>query len=322
MNRKFILIGTILLFSVQLFSQKISIRAIVDTNIIEFANQTTLRIQVQADKSNNLFFPQFKDTIGDGVEFVEEFPVDTINENPFTVEKAYTITSFKDSIRTIPQLPVIVNTDTIWTHQIQILVTPLNIDSSFVADLDTTQIIPIFGIKKPMDAPFTFKEFWLRFGRWILLALGIIALITVLYWVLYRIIKNQPIKILEKPKEPAHIIAFRKLEELKNKKIFEQENSKEYYSELTGILKTYIEHRFRIAAVEQTSTEILNSFNHIKLIDIEQFDALRAILNTADLAKFAKYNPLQNINETNFDLTYKFVDKTKIVIEEIKGKIE
>ncbi len=308
----------ILITTVQLYGQT-SVNTVVDTNIIEFGNQTKLRIQMQVAENQNIIFPRFKDTIGDGIDFVEEMPLDTISQKPFTLEKTYVIAGFKDSIRTIPALPVLVDTDTVWSSVTKILVQPLYIDSATMAKVDTTHLFKIFDIdiNPPMDKKMTFKEFWIRFGRWITLALGIILVLAAIFWFAYRAYKNKPIKILEKPKEPAHLIAFRQLEDLKNKKIFATEKSKEFYSELTGILRLYIEYRFSLPALENTSTEILDNFDQNKeLIDNEQFEALRTILETADLAKFAKYKQLQNVNEANFELTYNFVEKTKLVVVE------
>lgn len=310
--KKHTLILLLTIISIQLLGQTVNLRAVLDTNVIGFADQTVLRLQVQSKMNTEIFFPEIKDTISDEVEIVEDLGIDTVSITPFVIEKSYLITSFEDSIRNIRSLLVIVNRDSLWTNKLKILVVPLDVDSTLIASLDTTQVIPIFDIKQPFDAPFTFQEFWLRFGKWILLGLGILLVIGIIIWIINRKLKNKPIVILEKPKEPAHIIAFRRLNELKKDEVFHQDNTKEYYSELTDIVRTYIEQRFRISALENTSTELLKSFDHTKLITNEQFDLLRLLLNTADMAKFAKYKPLQNTNEDNFDLAYKFVDTTKI----------
>ena len=317
MKRFFLTILVLILYN-SFYGQSVKIAAVLDTNIIEFADQTMFRIQIQPGRNTEVLFPKFKDTIGDGIEIVEYYEVDTINQNPFTLEKSFLITSFVDSIRNIPALPIIVDLDTLWTNQLQILVTSLDIDSATLATIDTNQFIPIFDIKKPFDAPFTFREFWERFGKWILIGLLVLLIIRVVLWQIKKLLDKKAERIFEKPKTPAHILAFKELNKLKNKKIFHQKNTKEFYTELTLIVRTYIEQRFKIPALENTSNEILTNFDTLRILNIEQFDELRILLNVADLAKFAKYKPLQNTNESNFDLAYSFVDKTKLMVKENK----
>ena len=326
MKRFFIIISLIFLNNF-FYGQSVRIAAVLDTNIIGFADQTMLRIQIQPERNSMVLFPQFEDTIGDGIEIVEEYKVDTINQKPFTLEKSYLITSFVDSIRDIPQLPVIVDLDTFLTNKLKILIIPLNVDFltiltvSAISAVDSSHLAIIYDIKKPLDAPLTFREFWLRYGKWILLALIILIIVAIVFWIIKRKMNNKPVKLLEKPQIPAHIIALKKLNKLKNKKIFHQDNTKEFYTELTLIIRAYIEQRFRIPALENTSTEILNNFDAMRIINSEQFEELKTILNMADLAKFAKYKPQQNTNESNFDLAHDFVDKTKIISKPTSNSI-
>jgi hypothetical protein len=297
------------------------VKAYVDTNNIGFADQTILHLQIKVPHKSRVFFPEFKgDTISDKIEIVESYPVDTIKKSPLILEKKYRITSFKDSIHTIPSLPVLVNRDTFYSNPLRIAVLPLRMDSTELAKIDTTQMVPIFGIKKTFDVKFTFKEFWLRFGRWILLALLVAILVILVLWIIKRYKENRPIKLLEKPKEPAHLIAFRRLEALKEKKLYEKSKIKEYYSELTDILRTYIEQRFRIQALERTSSEILADFKMRKIIDDEEFQMLKDVLTMADLAKFAKYYPSSDVGDKNFEETKIFIDKTKEEIVEQDNK--
>ena len=293
-------------------SQNTQVRAFVDTNVIDFANQTILRLQVQTDTSNEVYFPIFEDTITKNIEIVEQYDVKTINSSPLILEKSFLITSFEDSLQTIPGLPIIVNSDTLFSNPVQLFVIPFHIDSTKVAEIDTTQIIPIFDIKPPLEAPFTFKEFWLRFGTYIIILLILAVIIPVIVWLIKKYKSDEPIKILQKPLEPAHIIAFRRLKKLKENQLHQKGKIKDYYSELTEIVRTYIEQRFRIKTLERTSTEVLEDFEKAKLLNYELLSDLQTLLNFADLAKFAKYKPSDDINNRNFDLVYRFIDKTKI----------
>lgn len=310
-------ISIILLLSVFITanSQNTQVVAFLDTNVIDFANQTVLHLKVVTEPDNEVFFPIFEDTISKNVEIIEQYDVKQLNSSPLVLDKSFLITSFEDSLQIIPQLPIIVNNDTIYTNEVQFFVVPFYIDSAKVAQIDTNQTIPIFDIKPPLDAPFTVKEFWLRFGKYIIITLIVLIMTPIVIWVIKKLKSDEPIKILQKPKEPAHVIAFRNLQNLKDKKLAEKGRAKDYYSELTEIIRTYIEQRYNVQALERTSTEILEDFETAKILDYEMFGDLQKLLYLADLAKFAKYIPATDTNTRNFDLAYNFVDKTKIEIK-------
>lgn len=169
-------------------------------------------------------------------------------------------------------------------------------------------------IKMPYDAPLTLKEVTPYI-------LGVILIGAIIFLILYSIKrkkKNKPIfSRPAKPKEPAHIIALRELDRIKNEKIWQKEKTKQYYSEVTEALRNYIEDRFEIPAMEQTSDETLASFKFRRdLINEKLFMNLSRILNLADLVKFAKYNPLPDDNSLTLVDAYFFVNETKK--EEIK----
>ena len=65
---------------------------------------------------------------------------------------------------------------------------------------------------------------------------------------------------------------------------------KEYYLQLSEILRNYLERRFQILAIESTTHEILRDLSG-KEIDRPLRDLLKEVLEAADLAKFAKWNP-------------------------------
>lgn len=303
------LILTLALFTTS-YSQKVT--AAFDSKVIEFANQTYLRITVQANKGDKIYFPVYADTIANSIEVVKELKSDTLKHNPFTVQKSYLITSFEDSIHQLPQLPIVINNDTLYTPPLKLYVNSLKIDSAQVKTIDTSQVIRIFDIKPNYSPKFTFKEFWVRFG-WLIILLFLSGPIGALIYILIDKLKHREITFVkQKPKEPAHVIAFRQLAKLKEKQLYQQNKIKEYYSELTDILRLYIENRFEFPALERTSTEIISDFYSLKVLENSEYENLRKILNTADLAKFAKYQPSHDTNALNFELCEKFVQDTKL----------
>jgi hypothetical protein len=116
----------------------------------------------------------------------------------------------------------------------------------------------------------------------------------------------------KKPKEPAHIVALRELDRIKNEKIWQLGKSKQYYSEITETLRKYIEDRFEIPALEQTSDETIESFRKQKgLLKDKTFKNLSQILMLADLVKFAKYQTSPDDDNMTLVDAYFFINDTK-----------
>ena len=126
--------------------------------------------------------------------------------------------------------------------------------------------------------------------------------------------KKSPVQPSRKIKKspPAHIIALKKLSKLKAEKIWREGKVKEFQSQLTYILREYLENRYKIQALEQTTGEIVHSLQKIKL-DNKDIDTIKNILQIADMVKFAKAKPEEDINERFLNETIDFVERTKAV---------
>jgi hypothetical protein len=107
-------------------------------------------------------------------------------------------------------------------------------------------------------------------------------------------------------------VALRELDRIKDEKIWQKDKIKEYYSQVTEVLRVYIEDRFGIPAMEQTSGEIFTSFEINKnLISDKTLLYLGRILPLADLVKFAKYFPFPDDHNIVLANAYLFVNDTK-----------
>jgi hypothetical protein len=201
-------------------------------------------------------------------------------------------------------------------------------DSAFLAAIDTNQMFKIRDIKPIMETPWTFKEFWQRFGKIILIILISVFLIAAIIYYIIRRIQNKPIFTPPKPKIPPHITALELLNTLKEEKLWQKDRIKEYYTQLTDILRIYIEERFSIPAPEYTSYQIIESLDSQPEIPQENKMSLGKMLSTADLVKFAKAQPLEFENEIALKTAFDFVEKTipavveKPEIETIKEEIK
>ena len=106
---------------------------------------------------------------------------------------------------------------------------------------------------------------------------------------------------------PAHELAIDKLEKLKLQSLWQKGEFKRYYSELSEIIRNYIEDGLGTPAMEIPTKDIIEQL-YRKGIDT---NALKILLTRADLAKFAKAKPIDIENKESYEIALDFVHKTK-----------
>jgi len=153
--------------------------------------------------------------------------------------------------------------------------------------------------------PLTWKDF-VPYAAGVL-ALGLAVFIGIL---LYRKFKKKPVMAENKiPSLPAHEIALKSLAQLEEKKLWQQGQIKSYYTELTDILRIYLDHRWQMNAMEMTSDEILQ-YPVVYKLDDSVKNRLRYIFTIGDLVKFAKMITVPHENEQCMMNAYEFVNAT------------
>ncbi len=123
--------------------------------------------------------------------------------------------------------------------------------------------------------------------------------------------EDKPLFVKEKPKIPAHIIAVQRIEILKKKELHKKEDLKPFYTELSTIIRMYVEERFHIPALEQITSEIINDFDKTEYGNEALKTKLRELLSLADTVKFAKNKPAEHENEIMYEYALSFVNNTK-----------
>lgn len=287
-------------------AQEIQARAVIDTSHVLIGDQFNLRIELDQSKNIKIGFPQIGDTLSPTIEVISRSPLDTFHlekDEQIKIIQNLTITSFDTGRQVIPSFHFDVKMDkltqTIDTRPVEFFVHTMAID---------TTKGPV-DIKKPYGAPLTLKEV----SPYILGIMLLGALLFFLFYYLRRRKNNKPVfRKSPKPKEPPHVIAIRMLDRIKDQKLWQHNQIKTYYSEISDTLRIYIEDRFGIPAMEFTTEEILNSFLQNKgLVTDKSFNDLKNILSLADLVKFAKYMPLLDDHNLTLMNAYFFVNDTK-----------
>ena len=126
--------------------------------------------------------------------------------------------------------------------------------------------------------------------------------------------KNKPIFIRPaKPKDPAHIIALRDLDAIKQEDLWQKGKMKEYYTKISDVLRVYLEDRYGIHTLEKTSYEILQDLREPNLhFEQQPYNELKQLFETADLVKFAKYTPQPDVNNLMMLNATLIVEQTKL----------
>ncbi len=325
MRIKIIIFTTLLVFIGKFAnSQQFNATAKLDTFQIEIGDQVYFKLSATNAKGQFVQFPKFKENIIEGIDIISITGIDTIKttNNTLKLSQQILITSFEDSLFNIPPLAFICGDDTVFTNSISFDVQMVAMDSATISKIDTNQVLRIFDVKKPIDKPLTFKEFLQSYYLYFIGFIALVLLSYLTYYVIKRRKENKPIFRISKPKEPAHIIALRSLNELKQKKLWQTGKEKAYYSELTYILREYIENRFNISALDRTSHELLELLKYSNIIEKDRIKELSQVLRLADLAKFAKFKPLADENDLSLKNAFSIVENTIIEEEELINNVE
>jgi hypothetical protein len=286
--------------------QEIKLKAAIERDTIWLGDQIRLMLMAEQPVGAKIDFPQSVDSIAGKIEVLKRSKIDTskIDANRLQLKQTLLITCFDSGPHSVPPFYFKIQNnglkDSIKTNDLMLFVK--------VPDVDIKK--GIVDIKKPFLAPVTFKEI----APWLLGAILIGAIIFLIIYMISRRRRNMPLfQRAEKPKLPAHIIAIQELDKLKEEQLWQHDKVKEYYTRLTDIVRFYIEERYTVPAMEQTTFEILSDFKQNKLItDVNSYNGLKDILELADLVKFAKLTPLPDDNHLSLNNAYQFVQLTKI----------
>ncbi|MCR9227292.1 MAG: BatD family protein [Flavobacteriaceae bacterium] len=291
----------LMLLPVAGFSQtEPKVDAEVDTLAIKIGEQIQYKITVEADSTDVVFFPEGQTF--SPLETVEAIMSDTIKNNDKVIlQKIYSLTQFDSGAYTIPPQRIAINEQPFFTDSFQVKVADVVVDT-------TKQ--KMYDIKPLTQVDRSTADMWLT-ALWILL--GLIVIGAAVYWFFLRkkpLTEEEKVALL-----PPYDRALMELKKLENSRYLIQDEYKQYYSELTDIVRSYLEEDVHVTAMESTTSELITKLEmlrdagEIKLED-ETIQQFQKILQTADLVKFAKNKPASSVAEQDRKLVEEIVTKT------------
>ncbi len=292
--------------SYTVIAQNVTVEASIDSMQILIGEQTKVKLEVSFDAHQKMVLPVIQDTLVRGVEVVDIAKPDTQylnNKQRLLISQEYIVTSFDSAFYYIPPFTVAVDGKQYQSQSLALKVYSMPVDEAHPDQF--------FGPKDIMEPPFS----WSDWATIIWLSLLVIPLIIVVVYLIVRYRDNKPIirTIKVEPKLPPHQQALKDIERIKAEKSWQKGEAKNYYTELTDVIRIYIKERFGFNALEMTSSEIIDRLLQEK--DQKLIEELKSLFMTADLVKFAKHNPLINENDLNLVNAIDFINQTKVEVD-------
>ena len=286
--------------SLQTVAQDVHVTANVDSNNILIGDWLNLHLEVRHRENQSVQFAALPDSLA-GFEIVRRDSFQRKSVDRDVVEWTnFTITSYDTGTFVVPPLTVRYrNAGETAAHVAESPPIPIFVHGMAV---DTTKDIK--DIKPPIPLGISFAEL-LPYLIGVVVIAGVVWLV---YYVMRKRKRGESI-IPEPPRRPAHEAALDALRSLESEKLWQRGKVKEYHSQLTEILRTYIEIRFDVQALEMITDQILSA-EEIKLLDRNVYVDLRDMLTLADLVKFAKLQPRPEENERSMRSAISFVEQT------------
>ncbi len=303
-----VLIFTLNLWALSAFAQ-VTASARIDSTRILIGDQ----VEVQLFLNSNMPLSNIQTDLSgfDSLTFVEVLekkdwnPVSN-SASAHVFEQRLRLTSFEAGQHLIPAFSVIFSrngkVDTVKTGTLQL-------DVATIAVSDSTQLAPIKNI---IEEPRKLEDFLpYLIGLLVMLVLAGLALLII------RLSRKKelppPPPVILKP----HEIALQKLEQLRAARLWQDGKIKAFQTELTFIIREYLEQQFQIPALENTTDEIISSLRKIGFSS-EWQQRFRSLFQNADLVKFAKAEPPLSIHEEGLKEAISLVHGTKPVEEPIQ----
>ncbi|OUR91649.1 hypothetical protein A9Q87_10110 [Flavobacteriales bacterium 34_180_T64] len=287
-----ILLGVVCFISYNSYAQ---IKTSIDSTSIKIGQQITYKIEIESDTTDLVVFPEGQTF--SPLEMIESFKIDTIKyDAKYNLIKKYGLTQFDSGVYTIPRQKIVVGSKIFFTDSLKVEVNTIVVDTT---KQGLYEIKPFIEVQKSTSN-------WWKSLAYILAVIVLVA--GALYWFIWRkkpLTEEEEIALL-----PPYDRAKLALQKLDESDYLQNEELKDYYSDLTYIIRKYLDEKVYDKALESTSDELISRLKLLKdanQIELSNADIrnLETIFKRADLVKFAKSAPdvaLAEIDRNTIDL--------------------
>lgn len=192
------------------------------------------------------------------------------------------IQAFDSGRYELPPLDFIVGKEKISTRPVPLSVIPVKAKADDPLDIAINVAEPFEVNPNPEEMEEANATLW-----WLIALAVIVAGFIIFMYLRYR--KTGSLLLISKPLPP-YQLALNRLRKLQQQNLPQKGKTKEYYTKLTDILRSYMNRQFRIKTFEKTTAEILRQVSDDEILSKYE-GVLNSIFETADFVKFAKVNP-------------------------------
>jgi hypothetical protein len=281
------------------------VKSATDTTSVKIGEEVKLKLSVEVAPTDNVVFPESK-ALG-LLEVIESYKIDTLKtKSKYILNKEYGLIQFDSGKYTIPRQKILINNKPFFSDSLLVEVRDVAVDTTQQKLYD---IKPIIEVEKPSEG----TPVWV-----IYLLLGLVFIAGVCYYLFFR--KKKKAKEAE-IKLPPFEEAIQHLAKLDNEDLLSNNEYKKYYSELTDVLKKYLDEKVYDNALESTSDELIMQLELLRdsgklPISKEVIQNLSKVLRTSDLVKFAKSQPDEGTARVDRDTVENMLRETKEAVPE------
>jgi hypothetical protein len=283
-------------------AQNVEVTARADSNHILIGDWLHVTLEAHHPADVTVQFPHLPDSLPGFAIIRQDTPSVKASGGQSVTTVSLVVTSFDTGMQVFPAIPARYarRGDTAYMAT---STSPVPVTVKGVA-VDTSK--DIRDVKPPMGVPITFADI-------LPYLIGVIVLAGLIWLIRYIIRKRAKGESLlpEEPARPPYEVAIEALKALESEKLWQRGKLKEYHSQLSDIVRGYIEGRFSVKAMEMVTDEILAA-PEIRALPSDIVARLKDELVLADLVKFAKYQPVAAENDKSLESSYTFVEKTRV----------
>ena len=276
----------------------------LDTALVSVGDRMAFTVRVEHDPAAIMVWPDSLDLGSLEVLGAEFLPTD--NEGGRSITGArFSLAAFELGDIEIPSFDIRVETPdgsstTLSTDPYVITVQSVGLDEGG----------DIRAIRGPLGIPLSV----IYVLAWILL-LALLGGVAYWLWVKRRPVEASPRRSVVIPRFP-HEDAYEALARLEASDLLERGKIKEYHILASEIIRTYVEGRFGVYALEMTTGEVVEGLRGADLPE-DDFQAFEVFASRCDLVKFAKLRPALDACRDILEAARAFVDQTQPRVDQV-----
>jgi uncharacterized membrane protein len=277
----------------------VAVKAEIDKNSVSIGEKIKYTLEAKSDKDVEIKFPDFGENLA-GFAIRDYGSSKGGFFGSRTLTQWYVLDIYETGKFTIPAAAIKYRASDKEQWR-EALTGPISVEVRSVLDRDVEKA-DIRDIKGPVG---------LYNLTYIYIVLAIIAVIILIVLAVTLLKKRRKPQETMTPPRPAHEIAYEALRELMSRDYIKAGRVREYYFELSNIVRHYIEDRFHLKAPEMTTEEFLTTLKYSEVLNRDQKGVIKEFLSHCDMVKFAKYLPDEKEVASSYGSAKKLIDGTK-----------